>query len=288
MKKYILYFKEMPRKEKIKFLLYVFIIISLFASLIYEIIMYFKAPGRNVVDSDIRTKSDYLLSIIMLVAVSVAMCIPIFLRRHFHLYIPYILEISFLIFFYCAVYLGEVRNFYYIVPHWDDILHSSSAIMLAIVGYSIVYLLNRKEIVKLTPFFISLFAFLFAFSIGSLWEVYEFICDSLFTVNSQKYALDDGTLLIGHAALVDTMKDIMVDCAGAFLTSALGYIIMKRKKVVSTKFFLHPESESVKTLTLTTELKKMTPEMIKEVERESKELNRKNTAPKSNSKPPRE
>lgn len=260
----------MTKKEKVKFFLYIFIVLSLFVSLIYEIEEYFHAPGTDVTDSSVRTKADCLLSIIMIVGVSIAMCIPLVLRHNFHLYIPYTLEIMFLIFFYCAVYLGEVRSFYYLVPHWDDYLHSASAIMLAIVGFSVVYLLNKSEIVDLSPFFIALFAFLFAFSIGAAWEIYEFICDDLFNVNAQKFMTDDGVLLVGHAALVDTMKDLMVDFGGALITSLIGYIAMKKNAVLSTKFLIHPESEAPKNLTLTTQIKKLTPEAIKEIERENK------------------
>jgi len=270
MRKYLDYYKSMTKKEKIKFFLYIFIVLSLFASLVYEVEEYFHAPGSDVTDSSVRSKADCLLSIIMIVAVSIAMCIPLILRHNFHLYIPYTLEIMFLIFFYCAVYLGEVKSFYYLVPHWDDYLHSASAIMLAIVGFSVVYLLNKSEIVDLSPFFISLFAFLFAFSIGSFWEIYEYLCDDLFNVNAQKFMTDDGVLLVGHAALADTMKDLMVDFAGAFLTSLIGYIAMKKKAVLSTKYLIHPQSEAPKTITLTTQIRKLTPETIAEIEKERK------------------
>jgi len=264
----------MNKKEKIKFFLYIFIVLSLFVSLIYEVIEYFHAPGTNETDSSIRTKADCLLSIIMIVGVSIAMCIPLVLRHNFHLYIPYTLEIMFLIFFYCSVYLGEVRSFYYLVPHWDDYLHSASAIMLAIVGFSVIYLLNKSEIVDLSPFFIALFAFLFAFSIGAAWEIYEFICDSLFHVNAQKYMTDTGVLLEGHAALVDTMKDLIVDFVGSFVTSLVGYIAMKKNAVLSTKFLIHPQNEAPQKLTLTTQIRKLTPEAIAEIEKENKEKQR--------------
>ncbi|MFA6797003.1 MAG: hypothetical protein WCR63_05525 [Bacilli bacterium] len=275
MNKYVEYYKKMNRKEKVKFFLYVFIILSLLISLGYEIEEYFHAPGSDVTNSLVRTKSDCLLSIIMIVGVSIAMSIPLILRHNFHLFIPYTLEIMFLIFFYCAVYLGEVRSFYYLVPHWDDYLHSASAIMLAIVGFSVVYLLNKTEIVDLSPFFIALFAFLFSFSIGSAWEIYEFICDELFNVNAQKFMTDEGVLLIGHAALVDTMKDLMVDFGGALLTSLIGYIAMKKNAVLSTKFLIHPESEKPTTLTLTTQIRKLTPEAIAEIEKEKKNKSKK-------------
>ena len=42
--------------------------------------------------------------------------------------------------------------------------------------------------------------------------------------------LDNGTALIGQAALQDTMKDIIVDAIGALVMSTIGYISLKYKK----------------------------------------------------------
>ena len=65
---------------------------------------------------------------------------------------------------------------------------------------------------------------------GALWEIYEFSADALFDTNMQKFALDDGTPLVGQAALKDTMKDIIVDTLGALVMSVVGYISLKYKK----------------------------------------------------------
>ena len=43
----------------------------------------------------------------------------------------------------------------------------------------------------------------------------------------QKFRLENGTELIGHAALSDTMKDIIVDTLGAFIASIIGYFNLK-------------------------------------------------------------
>lgn len=40
----------------------------------------------------------------------------------------------------------------------------------------------------------------------------------------QKFALDNGTNLIGRNALYDTMKDLIVDLCGASVMSIVGYI----------------------------------------------------------------
>ena len=46
----------------------------------------------------------------------------------------------------------------------------------------------------------------------------------------QKFALQDGTLLVGRDAVSDTMQDLIVDVVGAGAISGLGYISLKYKK----------------------------------------------------------
>jgi hypothetical protein len=84
---------------------------------------------------------------------------------------------------------------------------------LGALGLSVVSLLNQSEAitVSLSPVFVALFAFCFALSLGVVWEIYEFIIDGLLHTNAQKYALESGEPLIGQAALMDTMKDLIVD-----------------------------------------------------------------------------
>ena len=137
-----------------------------------------------------------------------------------------------ILFLYCAIYLGEVKNFYYTIPYWDTILHTCSGAMLGALGFSFVSLLNRQQQipVQLTPVFVSLFAFCFAITLGVFWEIYEFTFDGILGLNMQKFALETGELLVGRSALLDTMKDLIVDSIGAFVMSVIGYISIKYKK----------------------------------------------------------
>ena len=99
------------------------------------------------------------------------------------------------------------------------------------VGFSIIGLLNKSESVplSLSPAFVALFAFCFAISIGAIWEIYEFCADLILHTNMQKYALASGELFVGQEALVDTMKDLIIDTVGALCVSVIGYILSKHK-----------------------------------------------------------
>ena len=57
-----------------------------------------------------------------------------------------------------------------------------------------------------------------------------FIFDGIVGLNMQKFTLENGTQLVGRAALADTMEDLIVDCIGAFTMSTIGYISLKYKK----------------------------------------------------------
>jgi len=100
------------------------------------------------------------------------------------------------------------------------------------LGFSLVNLLNKTEKLQfdLSPFFVALFAFCFALAAGGVWEIYEYVMDGALGLNMQKFALADGTQLIGHSALVDTMNDLIVDAVSALIISTLGYYSIKSPK----------------------------------------------------------
>ena len=227
----------------------IFLLLSLIVSIIYSIVKIFTAP-LEIDTTDLEyyelVKADYLLMLLQCILGLIIMKIPSFIEKRRRVDIPDFLEIMYFVFLFLAIVLGEVRNFYYVVPHWDTILHSFSGFMLAILGFYLVNLLNNSEKthIHLTPFFVSLFSFCFALAIGAIREIYEFIMDSVLSLNMQRYMLQNGTKLVGHEALIDTMKDIIVDAGSALIISLMGYFsIKKRKKLPGFKFDIENISE---------------------------------------------
>ncbi len=200
--------------------------------------MIVRAPSEDV-NTLTRQKSDYVLMLLQCILGIIAMNLPSFLYKKFHVTIPSNTIIAYLIFLYAAIVLGEVRSFYYRFEHWDTVLHAFSAGMLGSLGFDVVNFLNKSDTVKLqlSPFFVALFAFCFAISIGVLWEIYEFSFDGILGLNMQKFRLEDGTDLIGRLALQDTMDDLIIDCIGALVTSVIGYfgILHYKKKELEDK-----------------------------------------------------
>lgn len=216
-----------------------FVFATLIASTIFSVVNLILAPTAPApgVEHE-KLRSDYALMLIQCILGMVVMFLPSIIERKWRIDIPSFMHIVFVFFLYAAIYLGEVRSFYYKIPHWDTILHTFSGAMIGALGFSVVKLLNDSEKVKinLSPLFVAIFAFSFALAIGALWEVYEYTFDGLLGLNMQKFALENGTPLVGRNAVSDTMKDLIVDSLGALATSAVGYISLKFKKGWLEKF----------------------------------------------------
>lgn len=224
--------KEHPKLEK---WVYRFVKYTLWASVVILIILIVNAPDSVTADmpADVHPKNYYTLMFVSSLLGSVIITIPHRIEKNWHVRIPSYMMIPFVIFLYCAIFLGEVRSFYYLVPNWDTFLHFFSAAMLAALAYSIISILNQSDRVpmNLSPFFLATFAFTFAVACGAIWEICEFTADSLLGMNMQKYMTADGTQLVGQAALADTMKDLITDVIGAFVVSAAGYVSIKRHSI---------------------------------------------------------
>jgi uncharacterized membrane protein YjdF len=191
------------------------------------------APGiAPVSEATVRVKSDYSLMLLQCFLGIFAMILPNIIKKKISLNIPSNMLIIYALFLFCGIFLGEVRNYYFRVPHWDTILHIFSSIALGALGFSIVSLLNKSESItfSLSPGFVALFAFCFAISLGVIWEIYEFTVDYFLGLNTQKHTLESGVPLIGQEALLDTMKDLIVNAVGALTIAIIGYVSLKYKK----------------------------------------------------------
>jgi hypothetical protein len=210
-----------------------FVLLSLIGSCVYAISHIVSAPAEPVPEIEHeKLKSDYVLMLLQCLLGIVVLFLPSALERRLRIAIPNFMFVLFVVFLYAAIFLGEVRSFYYRVPHWDLILHGFSGLMLGALSFSLISLLNYSESIRshMSPAFVALFAFTFAVSMGVVWEVYEFAVDGIFGLNMQKHTLESGEPLVGRAALRDTMYDLIVDSIGATIMSIVGYISLKHRK----------------------------------------------------------
>lgn len=192
---------------------------------------------------------------------------PSFVERRLHIDLPDALEIVILLFIFAAEILGEIREFYVLVPHWDTVLHTINGFLFAAIGFCMVNLLNTNKNISmnLSPFYVAVAAFCFSMTIGVLWEFFEWAMDSWFNMDMQKDTVrnaihsvslhpegknqvvslegikdvivvyENGSqqmLNLGgylDTGLLDTMKDMFVNLIGAVAFSVIGYFYIKTK-----------------------------------------------------------
>lgn len=156
-----------------------------------------------------------------------------FLLLFFCLYIPFVVQKIFkiqLTIFMLIIYeiflllhfvFGEVLNFYVLIKHYDTMLHFLTALFITMFGYAIIhYYFDDKYI-----FIQLLFAFLFALASEFIWEIFEYSIDHFFHTNMQRYINRNNIILVGHEALKDTIKDMIV----AFFGSLFSIIVIRLK-----------------------------------------------------------
>lgn len=235
------------RKYDAKRILAWILFASLILSALYTAIRLIYAPSALEAGEFDMQRADYTLMLIQCLLGVVVMMLPSIISRRWCIPIPNFIYILYYIFLYCGVFLGEVLSFYYHVPYWDKILHVFSGAMLGSLGFILVTLLNDNENirVKLSPFFIALFAFCFALAMGAVWEIYEYTIDGTMQLNMQKYLTEAGEPQIGRAALQDTMQDVISDAVAALLVSITGYVMLRKER---QKALISPTDENGKSL----------------------------------------
>lgn len=166
------------------------------------------------------------LALVLVTLIIITLLSPILFRKKLQIELPAEFHLTSVLFIFASLYLGEVQSFYQKLWWWDIALHTSAGLLMGIFGFLMVYLLNESRNVelKMTPGFIAFFAFTFSVTIGTLWELFEFGMDQLFSLNMQKSMLGD------PSGLTDTMWDMIVNALGAFLISFIGWRYLKKKR----------------------------------------------------------
>ncbi len=175
-----------------------------------------------------KGKSDYLLMTVQCALGIAGMALPVYLDRKWQMNLPGYIFALFYVFLFCAVFLGEILSFYYLIRQWDTILHFFSGIMLCLLGFVMAGLLAKRRMIS--PLFAAAFALCFSLSLGAVWEIYEYVMDGLLRMNMQKFKDDGQVLFSGRNALKDTMEDLIVDALSSVLTAGAGYICLNKKR----------------------------------------------------------
>lgn len=121
-----------------------------------------------------------------------------------------------------AMYLGNVFDFYLIIPMYDKILHLLSGLIIGLIGFILFIHINNGINNKDSKSYMAvLFTLMFAISAAAIWEIWEFATDQLFGFTSQNNSLND------------TMWDII---CGSFMGLVMDIPIYLYIKGVKIKF----------------------------------------------------
>jgi hypothetical protein len=141
--------------------------------------------------------------------------LPVVSQRLLGVHIPSGFLVASVLFLIASLFLGEAVDFYERYWWWDLVLHIGSAIGFGLIGVILMLILVKGHRLTAAPVTVSFFAFCFAVTIGTAWEIWEFFLDQTFGLNTQKSGLDD------------TMWDLIVDCLGAAVGALAGYAYLK-------------------------------------------------------------
>lgn len=205
----------------------------------------------------IQTRNDsdstYFFNVLQSLAIIVALLIPYFLLVKFNIVISVKLELIYQAIIVLCLLCGEVYNFFGLFPWWDTLMHFSTGVLIGLLWFIIVNTLCKyhKNNIKLPFAFTAITGICFALGLGVIWEIFEYAMDGWFGMNMQQFRIGKGTFdksneLVGHAALTDTMKDLILATVGSTLTVIVAYFRIKMSdKTIFLESFLIYESDKI-------------------------------------------
>lgn len=163
---------------------------------------------------DALVQREWSLAFIALATLALSFA-PILVARWAEIFVPPSFLTAIVIFVGATLFMGEVLDFYTRFWWWDIAMHGGSAIGFGLIGFVAVFMMFQGDRYAAPHWAIAFFAFAFALSIGTLWELFEFVMDQTAGTNMQK------------SGLMDTMTDLIVNTIGAAFGAASGFAYLK-------------------------------------------------------------
>jgi len=122
-------------------------------------------------------------------------------------------------------------NLYDDVFWWDVVLHAASGVILGFIGFLLIYKLNSRHSMNISPLLVAAFVFTFSVTMDVIFEIYEFFMDIIFGTDMQSWDLPATTIELGKSfqgiGLRDTMSDLIFDAIGALSISIVCFFYIK-------------------------------------------------------------
>jgi hypothetical protein len=143
--------------------------------------------------------------------------VPSILKRNYKITLPWMLDfmITTALFVHIA---GGILSLYYLLPHYDDIAHLVSSVLVAFLSFIIIYILDVYwEGLHMDKYVMAFFVVMTTMAMGVMWEFNEWITDLVFGTNEQW-------------GLQDTMTDLLIDTFGGIIMAFIGVNLIKKGK----------------------------------------------------------
>ncbi|WP_458878316.1 hypothetical protein [Arenibacterium sp. CAU 1754] len=140
--------------------------------------------------------------------------VPVIVARRLSITLPGPYLVATTLFIFASIFLGEAFDFYNKLWWWDLALHAASAIGFGLLGFLFIFTVFNGDRYAAPPIALSFMAFCVAVTIGSLWEIFEFLMDQALGLSMQK------------SGLVDSMTDLILNALGAAFAGLSGYLYL--------------------------------------------------------------
>ena len=133
------------------------------------------------------------------------------LRRWARICVPYFFEVIVAVQIIVAVDLGTALGVYFMIPHYDKILHTYFGLWCAALVYYFLYLSGAGRLRGGVKFVIIMLSVL---GVAACWEIFEYCASIVFGTDPQAWK---GPVSRGENPMTDTMWDIIVAIFGVLL-----------------------------------------------------------------------
>ena len=170
-------------------------------------------------------KNENIYRALIVLSIFLTMTIPYILNIFFHKKINDTVVFLYLSFVFCGHFLGSIVNLYNQIYCYDKIMHYTSGILTALLGFLLLIKFHKYSNNKK---FNVIFIIAITGLIAVLWEVVEYSCDFIFAKDAQRVFL---------TGVNDTMQDMIVALLGSIMVSCL-YVfeILSNKNWLITKY----------------------------------------------------
>lgn len=157
-------------------------------------------------------KKEYIVPVVRMALGIIFVLLPSIFSAVSKRIFPRAITCLYYLFIFLSLYLGSYLGLYLTAPLYNRFIHALSGVIIAFFGMFFVRILNEKA----NPYLVFIIVFVFALSLGALWEIYEYAFDGLLSLNMQQ-----AKELVGREALLDTILDLCCDAIGGIVAGAI-------------------------------------------------------------------